>query len=137
MLMIFLLPAFGSACAYLVNLIWPKAAFKGYDVMPFFDLRLPADDQLKGRAILFTGRLFALLHIDIAGRHQMGHDQQEHFLREDVPPVLVLPGCLQFLLVLRIAFGRYDLTNYCQPLSAAGSFLIFSEICFCFSDIVV
>ncbi len=36
MLMIFLLPAFGLACAYLVNLIWPKAAFKGYDVMPFF-----------------------------------------------------------------------------------------------------
>ncbi|EHE90859.1 hypothetical protein LDBUL1632_00541 [Lactobacillus delbrueckii subsp. bulgaricus CNCM I-1632] len=40
-------------------------------------------------------------------------------------------------MVLRIAFGRYDLTNYCQPLSAAGSFLIFSEICLCFSDIVV
>ncbi len=36
MLMIFLLPVFGLACAYLVNLIWPRAAFRGYDVMPFF-----------------------------------------------------------------------------------------------------
>ncbi|MGN1407884.1 DUF3397 domain-containing protein [Lactobacillus sp.] len=36
MTQILLLPVIGLAAAYVVNLIWPKASFRGYDVMPFF-----------------------------------------------------------------------------------------------------
>lgn len=36
MLYIFLIPIIGLLVAFLINKIFPKAQFKGYDVMPFF-----------------------------------------------------------------------------------------------------
>ena len=36
MLLIFLIPFIGLAFAFLINKIFPKAQFRGYDVLPFF-----------------------------------------------------------------------------------------------------
>lgn len=36
MLWIFLLPIIGLGLAFLINLIFPRAQFRGYDVLPFF-----------------------------------------------------------------------------------------------------
>ena len=36
MLYIFLLPIIGLALAFIINKIFPRAQFRGYDVLPFF-----------------------------------------------------------------------------------------------------
>jgi len=36
MLWIFLLPIIGLGLAFLINLIFPRAQFRGYDILPFF-----------------------------------------------------------------------------------------------------
>ncbi|WP_308555600.1 DUF3397 domain-containing protein [uncultured Lactobacillus sp.] len=36
MLYIFLMPIIGLAVAFLINLVFPRAKFRGYDVLPFF-----------------------------------------------------------------------------------------------------
>lgn len=36
MLLIFLLPIIGLAVAFIINKIFPKAQFRGYDILPFF-----------------------------------------------------------------------------------------------------
>lgn len=36
MLLIFLLPIIGLAVAFIINKIFPRAQFRGYDVLPFF-----------------------------------------------------------------------------------------------------
>ncbi|MDF7682561.1 DUF3397 domain-containing protein [Lactobacillus sp. ESL0679] len=36
MLFVFLLPLVGLVLAFLLNKFWPKAKFRGYDVLPFF-----------------------------------------------------------------------------------------------------
>lgn len=36
MLLIFLLPIIGLAAAFIINKIFPRAQFRGYDVLPFF-----------------------------------------------------------------------------------------------------
>lgn len=36
MLFIFLLPIIGLAAAFVINKIFPRAKFRGYDVLPFF-----------------------------------------------------------------------------------------------------
>lgn len=36
MLFIFLLPVIGLAAAFIINKIFPRAQFRGYDVIPFF-----------------------------------------------------------------------------------------------------
>ena len=38
MLYIFLIPIIGLVVAFFINKIFPKAQFRGYDVMPFFFL---------------------------------------------------------------------------------------------------
>lgn len=36
MLLIILIPVLGLALAYIVNKMFPKAQFRGYDLLPFF-----------------------------------------------------------------------------------------------------